>query len=89
MAQCENEERITQLEAQVKVLAEQLAENTADTKEAKQNTSTIIEIIQSWQGAIRVLESIGRVFRPLGWIAVAISSSVGAFVAFKNGIDPK
>lgn len=86
---CEHMERIERLEAQSKVLTEQLAENTADTKQAKENTGQIIEIIQSWQGAIRVLEAIGRVFRPLGFIAIALSAFAGLIISVKNGISPK
>ncbi|WP_428719147.1 hypothetical protein [Undibacterium curvum] len=86
---CAHTERIERLEAQSKILAEQLAENTADTRQAKENTGQIIEIIQSWQGAIRVLEAIGRVFRPLGFIAIALSAFAGLIISVKNGISPK
>jgi hypothetical protein len=40
---CEHTERIERLEAQSKILAEQLAENTADTKQAKENTGKIVK----------------------------------------------
>jgi hypothetical protein len=86
---CEHTERIERLEAQSKILAEQLAENTADTKQAKENTGKIIEVMQSWEGAMRVLEGIGRFFRPLGFIAIAISAFVGLVLTIKNRISPK
>lgn len=86
---CEHMERIERLEAQSKVLTEQLAENTADTKQAKENTGKIIEVMQSWEGAMRVLEAIGRFFRPLGFIAIALSGIAGLIISVKNGISPK
>jgi hypothetical protein len=45
--------------------------------------------MQSWEGAMRVLEGIGRFFRPLGFIAIAISAFVGLVLTIKNRISPK
>lgn len=87
--QCEHTERIARLEADSKLFASQLAENTADTKEVKQNTTQIISLMQSWEGAIKVLESVGRFFRPIGYVAIFVSACAAAWASIKSGISPK
>lgn len=92
----EHASRIEHLEKQNAKLVEQttamqseLSENTADTRIAKENIGQVLDVVQSWQGAMKVLEGIGRFFRPLGFIAVFASAVVTAWVTLKNGITPK
>lgn len=83
------EQRINQLEAKYQELATKLEENTVETKATRENTSRLVELMESMQGAMRVLEAIGRFFRPLGFIAVFISASLGIWASIKNGVMPK
>ncbi len=92
----EHAARIESLELQNAKLVDQtnamqaeLSENTADTRIVKENTSQVLDVVQSWQGAMKVLEGIGRVFRPLGFIAVFASAVVATWASIKNGISPK
>lgn len=92
----EHAQRIDHLEKQNAKLVEQtnamqaeLSENTADTRIVKENTSQVLDVVQSWQGAMKVLEGIGRVFRPLGFIAVFASAVVATWASLKSGITPK
>ena len=73
-------------QASAKVL---LAENTETIKEIKTDTADMLEVFESWKGAMRVMEMIGRLAKPLGYI-VGFGASVAAFwAAMKSGINPK
>lgn len=67
-----------------------LAENTETIKEIKTDTADMLEVFESWKGAMRALEMIGRLAKPLGYI-VGLGASIAAFwVALKNGVvQPK
>ena len=73
-------------QASAKVL---LAENTETIKEIKTDTADMLEVFESWKGAMRALEMIGRLAKPLGYI-VGFGASIAAFwTAIKSGISPK
>ena len=73
-------------QASAKVL---LAENTETIKEIKTDTADMLEVFESWKGAMKVMEMIGRLAKPLGYI-VGFGASVAAFwAAMKSGINPK
>ncbi len=52
-------------QASAKVL---LAENTATIQEIKTDTAEMLAVFKSWQGAMRVMEMIGKLAKPLGYI---------------------
>ena len=73
-------------QASAKVL---LAENTETIKEIKTDTADMLEVFESWKGAMRVMEMIGKLAKPLGYI-VGFGASVAAFWAsMKSGVSPK
>ncbi|HQT19634.1 MAG TPA: hypothetical protein PLN67_19840 [Acidovorax defluvii] len=73
-------------QASAKVL---LAENTETIKEIKTDTADMLEVFESWKGAMRVMEMIGKLAKPMGYI-VGLGASVGAFwAAMKSGVSPK
>lgn len=73
-------------QANAKVL---LAENTETIKEIKTDTADMLGVFESWKGAMKVMEMIGRLAKPLGYI-VGFGASVAAFwAAMKSGISPK
>ena len=66
-----------------------LAENTETIKEIKTDTADMLEVFESWKGAMRVMEMIGKLAKPLGYI-VGFGASVAAFwAAMKSGVSPK
>ena len=73
-------------QASAKVL---LAENTETINEIKANTADMLEVFESWKGAMRVMEMIGKLAKPLGYIAALIAAVVGIWNAMKSGIGPK
>ena len=73
-------------QASAKVL---LAENTETIKEIKTDTADMLEVFESWKGAMRVMEMIGKLAKPLGYI-VGLGASIAAFwAAIKSGVSPK
>ena len=66
-----------------------LAENTETIKEIKTDTADMLEVFESWKGAMRVMEMLGKLAKPLGYI-VGFGASVAAFWAsMKSGVSPK
>ena len=73
-------------QASAKVL---LAENTETIKQIKTDTADMLEVFESWKGAMRVMEMIGKLAKPLGYIAALIAAVVGIWTAMKSGVGPK
>ena len=49
----------------------------------------MLEVFESWKGAMRVMEMLGKLAKPLGYI-VGFGASVAAFWAsMKSGVGPK
>lgn len=66
-----------------------LAENTETINEIKTDTADMLEVFESWKGAMRVMEMIGKLAKPLGYIA-GLGASIAAFwAAIKSGVSPK
>lgn len=73
-------------QASAKVL---LAENTETINGIKADTADMLEVFESWKGAMRVMEMLGKLAKPLGYI-VGFGASVAAFWAsMKSGVSPK
>ena len=73
-------------QASAKVL---LAENAETIKKIKADTADMLEVFESWKGAMRVMEMLGKLAKPLGYI-VGFGASVAAFWAsMKSGVSPK
>lgn len=66
-----------------------LADNTATTKRIETSTHEMVEIFESWKGAMKVLEGIGKLAKPMSYIAALAASMAGIWVAIKTGIMPK
>ena len=73
-------------QASAKVLR---AENAETIKEIKTDTADMLEVFKSWKGAMRVMEMIGKLAKPLGYI-VGLGASIAAFwTAMKSGVSPR
>ena len=60
----EGDQRMARMEGQ-------MAENTAITRRVDTNTAAIVEAFQTLQGAFKVLETLGKLAKPLAWIGAA------------------
>jgi hypothetical protein len=65
-----------------------LADNTAATQQIQANTAAMVEVFESWRGAMRVLEWIGKAAKPVSYIAATITAIVAMFYAIKGGVKP-
>ena len=73
-------------QASAKVL---LAENAETIKQIKTDTADMLDVFESWKGAMRVLGMIGKLAKPLGYI-VGLGASIATFwTAMKGGVSPK
>ena len=73
-------------QASAKIL---LAKNAETIKKIKTDTADMLEVFESWKGAMRVMEMLGKLAKPLGYI-VGFGASVAAFWAsMKSGVSPK
>lgn len=67
----------------------ELAENTNATNRIEANTAEMLDVFESWKGAMKVLTWIGKAAKPLGYL-VGLGASVAAFwAALKGGVSPK
>lgn len=83
------ESGIGELRDRVGMLETGLAENTAATKRIESNTSEIIDLFDSFKGAMKVLEGIGKLAKPMSYIAAFAASVAAVWAAIKTGIGPK
>lgn len=65
-----------------------LEENTKATGRIEANTKVMVEVFESWRGAMRVLEWIGKAAKPVSYIAMTASAIAGLFYAIKSGGKP-
>ena len=73
-------------QASAKVL---LAENTETINEIKTDTADMLEVFESWKGAMRVMDMLGKLAKPLGYIVGFGASVVAFWTAMKSGVSPK
>ena len=84
-----NTETIAQIQAEQASAKVLRAANAATIEQIKTDTAEMLGVFESWKGAMKVMEMIGKLAKPLGYI-VGLGASMAAFwVAMKSGINPK
>lgn len=73
----------------------EIADNTTLTKEVQavanqtqSDTSEVVALLKSFQGAFKVFNMVGHLAKPLGYIAMATSALWGLWVTWKGGGKP-
>lgn len=61
-----------------------LAANTRLTQSVQQDTAVVVEWINAIQGATRVLEAIGKLAKPVGYILLAVGITAGWWASVKG-----
>ena len=86
------DERMSRIESDLVLVGENLAQNTTMTKHAAvmaeataENTRDLVEFFTAFKGAFRVLEYIGKLAKPLGYIAAVGTAVTGLWATFKGG----
>lgn len=64
-----------------------MAENTRITNEVKTSVSDLVDVLAALKGAFKVLETLGKVAKPIGYVAASVAAVWGAFIAVKSGHD--
>lgn len=83
------DERLEAGDVRMQQLTERLAENTSATRRTESNTAEIVEILEAWKGAFKVLAWVGKLAKPMGAIIGLGVALYGAWEAFKVGGRPR
>ncbi len=62
-----------------------LKENTEAINAIKSDTADMLATFESWRGAMRVLEAIGRLAKPVSYIVGLVASIAAFYTAVKSG----
>lgn len=80
-------DRLDEGSRKMKRLEEALTDNTAATQRVEKNTQEIVEFFDAMKGGMKVLETVGRLAKPITAIIILISTTWGAIVLFlKRGV---
>lgn len=82
----EGDQRMDNLQGQIDSLRTAIDENTALTQKVHESTAGLVEILEALRGGMRVIEFLGRVARPVGYIVAAGTAILSAYKATRWGI---
>jgi hypothetical protein len=80
--------RLDNGDERMKRIEDNLATNTAATKRIEAGMSGLPELLEwsrAFEGAFKVLNGIGKLAKPVTYIAGACAAIAGAWIAFKGG----
>jgi hypothetical protein len=66
----------TALGRRMQTFEEKLEANTEATARVESNTKAIVDLFESWTGAMKVIELVGKLAKPLAAIAALITAVV-------------
>ena len=66
-----------------------LKENTEAINAIKADTADMLATFESWRGAMRVLEAIGKLAKPVSYIIGMLASVAAFYTALKSGVGTK
>ena len=66
-----------------------LKENTEAINAIKADTADMLDTFESWRGAMRVLEAIGKLAKPVSYIVGMLASVAAFYTALKSGVGTK
>ena len=85
----EGNDRMTRIEGDVAAVRLELKANTEATQAVAASTAELVELFTAMKGALKVLNWIGSLARPMAYIVAFGSACVGLWAAIKTGIHPK
>jgi len=56
-----------------------------DITQIKSDTGEVVEMFRALSGGLKVLQGLGKIARPITYIAAMIGACIGAYTAWKNG----
>lgn len=78
-------DRFTAQSARMDSLDEKVEANTVEIKRIADSTAGIVELMQSWTGAMKTIEATGKVLKPLTWIIGFFTALAGLWAALRGG----
>ena len=72
------------LQVQIDGLRTAIADNTALTQQIYTSTADLVEAFGALRGGLKVLETIGRLARPISYIAAAIGAGIGIWQTLRG-----
>jgi hypothetical protein len=66
-------------------LDEKVGANTIEIKRIADSTAGIVELMQSWTGAMKTIDATGKVLKPLTWIIGFFTALAGLWAALRGG----
>ena len=80
-----NEQRVAELAEQHRVFQAEMTKNTAATEAVKKDTGEMLEVFNSWKGAMVALEFLAKVAK---WFSAIAGAGVIVYVFLKTGNLP-
>ncbi len=75
---------VSDVRVDLAAVRENLAANTTATQELSKNTAEIVEFFQAMQGLFKVLNWLGAVAKPIGYIVALCTATLALYAAFKG-----
>lgn len=72
-------------DARLAALENELVANTEATKQVQHNTADIVDIMNDWKGAMKVIGYVGTAAKPLAYIIGFCTALAGFWTAMKSG----
>ena len=85
----EGDRRMDTLTAEVAALKAKMDEHGPQITAIKTDTAEMLAVFQSWRGAMRVIDMIGKLAKPLGYIVGLLASVAALWAAAKTGMGFK
>lgn len=82
-------DRIRNLEEQQASLQASVREAAASVHGLNGSIKEMLDVFASWKGAMKTLEMLGRVARPMAWIIGLGTSAVALYTAIRAGVGPQ
>lgn len=77
--------RLDEGDARMTRIEQDLADNTLATQQTAASTSELVELLQTFKGAFKVFEYIGKLAKPLAAILSVVAAAAGVWAAVKAG----
>jgi len=76
--------QVVEMKGDMQTFSEATQRNADAIQQIEKNTSDVVELFRSLEGGFKVLQGIGKLAKPLAYIAMAISAGVGAWAAVRG-----
>ena len=78
--------RLEEGDARMTRIEQDLADNTKATRATAESTSELVDLLQAFKGAFKVIDWVGKLARPVGFI---VSAGLAIWASLKTGAPTK